>query len=352
MRLVVTGGSGFIGSAVVRAAVAAGHEVVNVDIMTYAATEGSTAAVADSNRYVHEQVDIRDRPAVAAVFDRHHPDAVIHLAAESHVDRSIDEPDDFISTNVVGTSVLLAGATAHLGSRGDEGPNGFRFVHVSTDEVFGSLGESGRFAADTPYDPRSPYSASKAASDHLARAWRHTYGLPVVVTNCSNNYGPFQFPEKLIPLMTISALRGAALPVYGSGENMRDWLFVEDHAAALLRVAMSGEAGATYLFGGGAERSNLDVVHAVCDLLDDLAPRPGASHRDSIEQVVDRPGHDFRYAIDYSASEEALGWRPSLSFEEGLRDTVRWYLENEWWWGPLVDSQRAVERRGLRTPRS
>jgi len=274
---------------------------------------------------------------------------VMHLAAESHVDRSIDGPAEFIRTNVVGTSVLLMAATEYLAALPEEGRHRFRFHHVSTDEVFGSLGDTGRFGIDSPYDPRSPYSASKAAADHLARAWHHTYGLPVVLSNCSNNYGPFQFPEKLIPLMIISGLEGSPMPVYGEGVNVRDWLHVEDHAEALLSIVADGTPGHTYLVGGGAERRNLEVVEQVCDLLDELAPRDdGSSHRDQITFVTDRPGHDHRYAIDASATMSELGWTPAHSFEAGLRATVEWYLANEAWWRPLLERE-AVARRGLGT---
>jgi dTDP-glucose 4,6-dehydratase len=347
MKLLVTGGSGFIGSAVIRDAIARGMYVVNLDKLTYAATEGSTASVAASDRYAFEQADICDPVAVADVVQRHQPDAVMHLAAESHVDRSIDGPGEFINTNIVGTSVLLAAVTEYFGTLPLDRAGRFRFHHVSTDEVFGSLGDVGAFAVDTPYDPRSPYSASKAASDHLVSAWHHTYGLPVVVSNCSNNYGPFQFPEKLIPLMIISGLRGQPLPVYGAGTNVRDWLYVEDHASALLKIVSNGAVGSTYLIGGDAERRNLGVVEAICDALDELAPVAGASHRERITFVTDRPGHDQRYAIDFSATTDELGWVPSVTFEDGLRRTVEWYLANEEWWGPLVEAREAVSRRGL-----
>ncbi len=347
MKLLVTGGSGFIGSAVVRSAVERGWDVVNVDKLTYAATAGSTASVSDSDRYTLEQVDICDAVEVVSVFERHEPAAVMHLAAESHVDRSIDGPAEFINTNVVGTSVLLTAATEYFDGLDASGRETFRFHHVSTDEVFGSLGDERAFTADTPYDPRSPYSASKASADHLVSAWHHTYGLPTVLSNCSNNYGPFHFPEKMIPMMIISALRGDPLPVYAKGENVRDWLYVDDHATALLKIVSWGEIGQTYLIGGGAERSNLEVAYAVCDLLDELHPLQTGSYRDAITFVTDRPGHDHRYAIDYSATETALGWRPAVDFEEGLRRTVEWFLANEEWWGPLVKRRAALVRRGL-----
>ncbi len=347
MKLLITGGSGFIGSAVVRDAIGRGWSVVNLDKLTYAATAGSTAAIADSDRYALEQVDICDAVALAAAFERNQPDAVMHLAAESHVDRSIDGPAEFINTNIVGTSVLLGAVLEYFGHLTGDRAESFRFHHVSTDEVFGSLGLDGAFTVDTPYAPRSPYSASKAASDHLVSAWHHTYGLPVILSNCSNNYGPFQFPEKLIPLMIINGMHGDPLPVYGKGENVRDWLYVEDHAAALLEIVSRGEIGGTYLIGGGAERTNLEVVGGVCDILDELRAGQSGSHRDGITFVADRPGHDLRYAIDSSATEAALGWSPSVDFEEGLRKTVQWYLDNEDWWAPLVERRDAVARRGL-----
>ncbi len=347
MKVLVTGGSGFIGSAVIRNAVERGWDVVNVDKLTYAATVGSTASVSDSDHYVLEQVDICDAAAVESVFERHRPTAVMHLAAESHVDRSIDGPAEFINTNIVGTSVLLAASTKYFDDLDAAGRDAFRFHHVSTDEVFGSLGDEGSFTVGTLYDPRSPYSASKAAADHLVSAWHHTYGLPTVLSNCSNNYGPFHFPEKMIPLMIISALRGDSLPVYGKGENVRDWLYVEDHAIALLEIVSRGEIGQTYLIGGGAERTNIEVVYAICDILDELHRPQTGSHRDAIAFVPDRPGHDHRYAIDYTTTQATLGWSPSVDFEEGLRRTVEWYLANEDWWAPLVERRDAVVRRGL-----
>jgi len=341
MKILVTGGKGFIGSAVVRHLINnTDHEVVNVDAMTYAATDDSVASVADSNRYTFVQADITDMAAINDVMTTHKPNAVMHLAAESHVDRSIDGPAQFIQTNVMGTCNMLEAAR----NAGVE-----RFHHVSTDEVYGSLSMTDpAFTESTPYDPRSPYSAAKAASDHLVRAWGETYGMDVVITNCSNNYGPFHFPEKLIPLMIIRALHGEPLPVYGKGDNVRDWLFVNDHAAALVAVAERGRTGETYNIGGGAERSNLDVVQTVADLVDELAPPlgSGSSRRDLVEFVADRPGHDLRYAINDSKIRSELGWEPTVSFEEGLRRTVQWYLDNEWWWQPLVQA-KATDRRGL-----
>lgn len=344
MKLLVTGGAGFIGSAVVRLAVARGHEVVNLDALTYAACEANVAGAAQSNLYSFEQADIRDRVALDGIFALHNPDAVMHLAAESHVDRSIDGPADFIETNVTGTFNMLEAARAHWQRQGR--PSCFRFHHISTDEVFGSLGADGQFTEDTPYDPRSPYSASKAASDHLVRAWHETYGLPVVLTNCSNNYGPYHFPEKLIPVVILNALHGKPIPVYGRGENVRDWLYVEDHADALLLVVQKGKVGRSYNIGGENERRNIDLVRTICALLDEMKPKAQGSYADQITFVTDRPGHDARYAIDPSRIREELGWRPSVTVEEGLRRTVRWYLDNEAWWQPLLARKGVGERLG------
>lgn len=343
MKLLVTGGCGFIGSAVVRMAVARGHQVVNLDALTYAANPANVAMVADSPLYRFEQADIRDRAALDRIFATHAPDAVMHLAAESHVDRSIDGPSDFIDTNITGTFNLLEAARAHWTRQGK--PAGFRFHHISTDEVFGSLGPTGQFTEQTPYDPRSPYSASKAASDHLVRAWHETYGLPVVLTNCSNNYGPYHFPEKLIPVVILNALHGKPIPVYGQGENVRDWLYVEDHADALLLVLEKGALGRSYNIGGENERRNIDLVRTICALLDEMAPKP-TPYADQIAFVADRPGHDARYAIDPSRIRQELGWRPSVTVEEGLRRTVRWYLDNESWWRPLLSRRGVGERLG------
>jgi dTDP-glucose 4,6-dehydratase len=319
--------------------------VVNVDALTYAACLENVASVGNSPRYAFEKADIRDRAAMDAILARHEPDAVMHLAAESHVDRSIDGPGDFIETNVTGTFTLLEAARAYWTRMGK--PDTFRFHHISTDEVFGSLGATGKFTEDTPYDPRSPYSASKAASDHLVRAWHETYGLPVVLTNCSNNYGPFHFPEKLIPVVILNALSGKAIPVYGAGENVRDWLFVEDHADALLTVLEKGPLGRSYNIGGENEARNIDIVRTICALMDEMHPQ-GAPHDRLITFVTDRPGHDLRYAIDPSRIREELGWRPSVTLEEGLRRTVRWYLENEDWWRPLLARQGVGQRLGVK----
>jgi dTDP-glucose 4,6-dehydratase len=343
MKLLVTGGCGFIGSAVVRLAVARGHEVVNLDAMTYAANAANVASVTHSNLYSFEQADIRDRATLDRIFATHAPGAVMHLAAESHVDRSIDGPSDFIETNITGTFNLLESARAHWIRQGK--PESFRFHHISTDEVFGSLGPTGQFTEHTPYDPRSPYSASKAASDHLVRAWAETYGLPTVLTNCSNNYGPYHFPEKLIPVTILNALHGKPIPVYGTGENIRDWLYVEDHADALLLVLEKGQPGRSYNIGGENERRNIDLVRTICALLDEMAPK-ATPYADQITFVTDRPGHDARYAIDPSRIRDELGWRPSVTVEEGLRRTVRWYLDNEAWWRPLLDRKGVGERLG------
>ena len=345
MKILVTGGLGFIGSAVVRLAVARGHEVVNLDAMTYAACLENVALVAGSNLYSFEQADIRDRAALDRVFGDHRPDAVMHLAAESHVDRSIDGPADFIDTNITGTFNMLEAARAHWVRMGR--PEAFRFHHISTDEVFGSLGETGQFTEDTPYAPNSPYSASKAASDHLVRAWAETYGLPVVMTNCSNNYGPYHFPEKLIPVVILNALAGRPIPVYGAGLNVRDWLYVEDHADALLLVVQKGTVGRSYNIGGENEARNIDIVHKICAMLDELVPG-GAPHDRLITYVTDRPGHDLRYAIDPARIRQELGWRPSVTLDQGLRLTVQWYLDNASWWQPLQARAGVGQRLGVK----
>ncbi|MBD3680020.1 MAG: dTDP-glucose 4,6-dehydratase [Rhodobacteraceae bacterium] len=346
MKLLITGGAGFIGSAVVRLAVARGHEVINLDALTYAACLANVAEVAENPLYTFEHSDIRDRGALDRIFATHTPDFVMHLAAESHVDRSIDGPADFIETNIVGTFNMLEAVRKSWESRGK--PEDFRFHHISTDEVFGSLpaDPTAQFTEDTPYDPRSPYSASKASSDHLVRAWHETYGLPVVLSNCSNNYGPYHFPEKLIPVIILNALAGKPLPIYGDGSNIRDWLYVEDHADALLLVAQEGKVGRSYNIGGENERSNLELVQTICAILDRSQPRPTGSYADLITFVVDRPGHDARYAIDPTRIREELGWRPSVTVEEGLEQTVRWYLANEGWWCPLLDREGVGQRLG------
>ena len=345
MKLLVTGGAGFIGSAVVRQAIAAGHAVVNLDALTYASCLDNVASVADAPGYTFVQGDIRDGALLETVFTEYAPDAVMHLAAESHVDRSIDGPGAFIDTNVVGTYTLLQAARGYWEGQGK--PEAFRFHHISTDEVFGSLGDTGQFTEDTPYDPRSPYSASKAASDHLVRAWHHTYGLPVVLSNCSNNYGPYHFPEKLIPVVILNALAGKPIPVYGAGENVRDWLFVEDHADALLTVVQKGQVGRSYNIGGENEARNIDLVRMICALMDEMVPE-GAPHARLITFVTDRPGHDLRYAIDPARMREELGWRPSVTLEEGLRRTLRWYLDNRDWWQALQGRDGVGQRLGIK----
>jgi len=346
-RVLVTGGAGFIGSAVVRhLAGECGVEVLNVDKLTYAGNLESLRPVSNLRNYRFTQADIVDRDAMDDIFGAFRPDGVMHLAAESHVDRSITGSKDFIETNIVGTFTLLEAARAYWSGLDTEAKAGFRFLHVSTDEVYGSLGSDGLFEETTPYDPSSPYSASKAASDHLAQAWMRTYGLPVVISNCSNNYGPFHFPEKLIPLVTLNALAGVPLPVYGKGDNIRDWLFVEDHARALWTILTAGRPGEKYNVGGRNERTNLAVVETICDVLDELRPaaRP---RRDLITFVTDRPGHDHRYAIDASKLETELGWRAQEDFDSGIRRTVAWYLDNEWWWKPLREGVYGGERLGL-----
>jgi dTDP-glucose 4,6-dehydratase len=348
--LLVTGGAGFIGSAVCRHLVGRGDtRVVNLDKLTYAGNLASLADVAASPNYRFVEADIGDSAAVSALLAEERPDAIMHLAAESHVDRSIDGPGEFIETNIVGTFRLLQAALGYWRGLEAEEKARFRFHHISTDEVFGDLPfDEGVFTEQTPYDPSSPYSASKAASDHLVRAWQHTYGLPTVVSNCSNNYGPFHFPEKLIPLVILNALHERSLPVYGRGENVRDWLYVEDHARALDRIVTDGRSGETYLIGGRAERTNLEVVRTICRLLDDRRPRSGGSrYEDLIEFVADRPGHDRRYAIEPSKSERELGWAARESFESGMGKTIDWYLAREDWWRPLRDKKYAGERLGL-----
>ena len=338
MMLMVTGGAGFIGSAFIRQALALGHSVINIDALTYAGNLDNLASVAEHPQYSFEHLDINDRQALDPLFSAHRPDRVVHFAAESHVDRSIAGPGAFIQTNINGTFTLLEAARDYWSQ---DGAGHFRFHHVSTDEVFGSLGldEDRRFDEDTPYDPRSPYSASKAASDHLVRAWHETYGLPVTLSNCSNNYGPFHHPEKLIPVVILSCLENRPVPLYGDGKNVRDWLFVEDHADAILKIIEEGEIGRTYNIGGEAELSNLDLVTRLCEIFDRLRPRASGSHADLITLVKDRPGHDRRYAIDISRIERELGWRPSTSVDQGLEKTVRWYMENQDWWRSVLEAQ-------------
>lgn len=343
MKILVTGGAGFIGSAVVRQAVRDGHEVVNLDKLTYAANLANVAPVENAPGYTFEQADICDRAALDRIFETHRPDIVMHLAAESHVDRSIDGPAAFVETNITGTYSLLEASRAFWTDAGR--PDTFRFHHISTDEVFGSLGATGQFKETTPYDPRSPYSASKAASDHLVRAWHETYGLPVVLSNCSNNYGPFHFPEKLVPVVILNALHKKRIPLYGDGQNVRDWLFVEDHADALMTVATKGENGRSYNIGGEAEATNLEIVRMICALLD--ARRPSSAPNETLITFVDdRPGHDLRYAIDPSRIRDELGWQPSVTLEQGLARTVDWYLANEDWWRPLLERQALGQRLG------
>lgn len=350
MRILVTGGAGFIGSALVRHLIQnTDHIVHNLDKLTYASTYGAVAEVAADARYSFVQADICDQGAVRAEIQNFRPDIITHLAAESHVDRSIDGPGDFIRTNVVGTYTMLNEALSYWRELNSEASSAFRFHHISTDEVFGSLGETGLFTETTAYDPRSPYSASKASADHLVRAWFHTYGLPILITNCSNNYGPYHFPEKLIPLMIVKALSGEPLPVYGNGANIRDWLYVDDHVRALQRVFERGTVGCSYNIGGNNERRNLDVVHAVCSTLDKLRPRPdGLSYKEQISFVSDRPGHDARYAIDATRIMAELGWAPNETFETGLAKTVVWFLDREDWWRPLVTNHNAASRRGVK----
>ncbi len=346
MKILVTGGAGFIGSAVIRHAIADGLSVVNVDKLTYAANLDNLAGLSDDARYCFVQADICDGPAMAGIFTEHQPDAVMHLAAESHVDRSIEGPLAFIQTNVMGTAVLLEETRRYLGAISEARRSKFRFHHVSTDEVFGTLGETGAFDEETPYRPNSPYSSSKAASDMLVRAWGETFGLPYVISNCSNNYGPCQFPEKLIPVVILNAISEKPIPVYGTGGNVRDWLFVDDHADALLTVLQRGQSGQTYCIGGEAERSNLQLVHMLCSILDELRPR-SSPYSDLITFVKDRPGHDFRYAIDTSKIQQELNWRPATNIDQGLRKTVEWYLANEAWWQSIRQRGFQGDRLGL-----
>lgn len=351
MKILITGGAGFIGSAVIRHLI--GHTdatVINIDALTYAGNLSTLESIADNPRYHFEHENICDAEAVERIFQASRPDAVMHLAAESHVDRSIDGPAEFINTNIVGTSLLLEAARRYWSTLEGERKQAFRFHHISTDEVYGSLGETGFFTEETPYDPSSPYSASKASSDHLVRAWQRTYGLPTLVTNCSNNYGPYQFPEKLIPLMIQNALNGKPLPIYGKGDNVRDWLYVDDHARALVAVLRQGKVGQTYNIGGHNEKSNIEVVETLCALLDELVPdSPHCPHKSLVTFVTDRPGHDHRYAIDAGKIQRELGWKPEETFETGLRKTVEWYLANQNWCEKALADRYSGERLGLKT---
>lgn len=349
MTILVTGGAGFIGSALVRHLIQhTSHKVINVDKLTYAGHLESLESIAGSDRYHFEKVDICDNAEIRRLFKEYQPDTVMHLAAESHVDRSIDGSAEFIRTNINGTHTLLEEARAYWKEAQDEKKKGFRFLHVSTDEVYGALGKEGFFTEETPYDPRSPYSASKASSDHLVRAWHHTYGLPVLITNCSNNYGPYQFPEKLIPVVFLKALQGDPIPIYGAGDNVRDWLYVDDHVKALLKVVEKGVPGETYNIGGHNEKQNIEVVHTICDTLNELFPSPkGTNYREQITFVKDRPGHDFRYAIDASKIKQELGWVPEETFESGIKRTVQWYLNHIDWCEAVTKNNYGLERIGL-----
>ena len=346
MKIIVTGGAGFIGSAVTRLAISMGHSIVNIDALTYAANLDNVQCVSADQNYFFEKVDIRNRTEIDRVFNQYQPDAVMHLAAESHVDRSIDCPHKFIETNVHGTLNMLEAARSYWFER--DCFDDFRFHHVSTDEVFGSLPNDRdvKFTEETPYDPRSPYAASKASADHLVSAWHNTYRLPVVMSNCSNNYGPYHFPEKLIPVIIINALREMPLPIYGNGSHIRDWLYVEDHANALMLVLENGEVGRRYNIGGDNELTNLELVKLLCNILDDVHPKPKGSYQDLIKFVKDRPGHDSRYAIDSTRIQNELGWRPSVAVEEGLKRTVHWFLDNEDWWQPLMSRDGVGQRLG------
>ena len=347
LKVIVTGGAGFIGSALIRYLIRETQvEVLNIDKLTYAGNPASLKEIADSPRYRFSRTDICDAPAVASLFEEFRPDAIMHLAAESHVDRSIDSPLEFVRTNVMGTATLLNAALDYWRGLGADKRESFRFQHISTDEVYGSLGAEGFFTESTPYDPKSPYSASKASSDHMVRAWGHTFGMPVLVSNCSNNYGPYHFPEKLIPLVILNALDGKQLPVYGRGANVRDWLYVEDHAKALWLINRRGVPGETYNIGGHNERTNLEVVETICRILDELRPKTAGKYADQITFVADRPGHDLRYAIDAAKLTRELGWKPEENFDSCIRKTVQWYLDNAWWWRPIREQKYAGERLG------
>lgn len=349
-KIIVTGGAGFIGSALIRHLIKnTDCEVVNLDKLTYAGNPASLREVEDSSRYRFAHLDICDAEGVAKLFAEFQPDSIMHLAAESHVDRSIDDPLCFVRTNVLGTANLLQCALAYWKKLPEERKAAFRFQHISTDEVYGSLGAEGFFRETTPYDPKSPYSASKASSDHMVRAWGHTFGLPVLISNCSNNYGPYHFPEKLIPLVILNALDGKPLPIYGKGDNIRDWLYVEDHAKALYLINRKGVPGETYNIGGHNERTNLEVVEAICRILDDLRPKSSGGYSDQIVFVADRPGHDQRYAIDADKLRNELGWNPEENFDTGIRKTVAWYLDNDWWWRPIRENKYSGERLGKKS---
>ena len=345
----VTGGAGFIGSALVRYLIKnTDFKVVNIDKLTYAGNLNSLTEIDKNTRYNFEQKDICDNQAMKDLFDQYQPDIVMHLAAESHVDRSIDGPNEFLNTNVVGTYTLLETALKYWRELSSDRKKDFRFLHVSTDEVFGSLGEEGIFCEDTPYKPNSPYSASKASSDHFVWAWYHTYGLPAMITNCSNNYGPYQFPEKLIPVVILNALKGKPIPVYGKGINVRDWIYIEDHVNALLTAVDKGKPGETYLIGTRNEQKNIDIIRKICTLMDELVSEPAViKHESLIEFVKDRPGHDLRYAIDSGKVERELNWKPTYTFEQGLRNTVKWYLENQSWCEQILNGSYRLERLGL-----
>lgn len=347
--IAITGGAGFIGSAMVRYLIQnTGHTVVNIDKLTYAGNLESLEPVADDPRYHFERVDIADAAELERIFNQYKPDAIIHLAAESHVDRSIDGPAEFLQTNITGTYTILETVRAYLGNAGAGKKDTFRMIHVSTDEVYGSLGKTGYFTETTPYQPNSPYSASKASSDHLARAWYHTFGLPVITTNCSNNYGPYQYPEKLIPVVILNALQGKSIPIYGKGDNVRDWLYVDDHVRGILTALEKGETGETYNIGGDAEMMNIDIVRKICRILDELVTdRATAKHEDLITFVKDRPGHDKRYAIDASKIRNELGWKPQETFETGIRKTVQWYLDNLTWCNAVMKGKYGLERLGV-----
>jgi len=351
MKFLITGGCGFIGSNLVRYLVSRGHSVCNIDALTYAGNPISLADLEGNRAYEFHKIDICDGSQLESIFAHYRPDAVLNLAAESHVDRSIDGPGQFIQTNVVGTFHLLQASLGYFRCLGSEESARFRFLHVSTDEVFGSLGPTGFFSEATPYNPSSPYSSSKAASDHLARAWHHTYGLPVLITNCSNNYGPYQFPEKLVPLVILKCIREESIPLYGKGENIRDWLYVLDHCKAIEAVVSGGEIGETYTVGGNNELRNIDLVQKLCRIMDTLKPRAGDKrYEELIHYVADRPGHDMRYAIDASKIKRVLGWEPDSGHDKLLTETVRWYLDNPQWWKQILNGKYCLERQGLELP--